>query len=736
MTSLEQMLSYELDRDLRKVAGEGSLENIVFQLIKIADCDGWIDRLICGAYTSNPNNERLRAIKEELLPNLNQQTFHASKTDNSTQKTNQYPFGESNQEELKIFHQSSRFRHHDQALEAEKYEQNFRQLLRDGHPTNDTRHEELKQSSRLSEEELKRIEHRVNEEYELEEKKYEQALSRVVWGFIILELFVSPRLRSVPPCSKLCDSDLKRIYSRLKRDARRRATKRFILSAKILSLIAVIILIIHFGHYLFSLSTNDPGNPSISTPQSVPASQVDVSKKISYGRISLFPPNFFQAGMREQRKPGIDSFNKAQTAEQYEEVVRLFNEYLEAENKEKKKINRNDAEALIFKNNAMALAKEKDNPPLTIGVSVPISTSPNVAMEILRGVAQAQYEVNKSNQARLLQVIIGDDENDEKMAENIAHKFVDKGVLAVIGSNNTDASMGAARVYNNEKNKNIFMISPTAFGEGFGNFTNAKQMVQLAHVNKVAEVLTQEINSLKTSPTTKINLLICSDRNSQDNNKFIDEFRHTSPQSFQINEQYKCNLDDEKLNIGKIVESAVHDNDTNAILLAPHINEDKFQKAIEVAMEAAKINNPLPQNGHLKLFGSPTMNAAYIGKQGEEAHRAFNGMKVAVPWNPGQGEGEKFLNSANCLWGGDVNWRTAMAFDATNVIINNLRANLNKIDINKIKITDSDFDGATGKVSFAGNRAIEASIVVFEDKGKNSGFQPRGKVNECKSGSN
>lgn len=69
MTSLEQMLSYELDRNLRVIAGEGSLQEIVFKLIQAASCQGWLQDLIRAACNENPENQQLKDIAQELLPN-------------------------------------------------------------------------------------------------------------------------------------------------------------------------------------------------------------------------------------------------------------------------------------------------------------------------------------------------------------------------------------------------------------------------------------------------------------------------------------------------------------------------------------------------------------------------------------------------------------------------------------------------------------------------------------------
>jgi predicted NACHT family NTPase len=67
--SLEQMLAFGLNRNLRAVTGEGSLQDIVFQLVQTANSQGWIEDLIDAAHKLNPRNLRLKAIAQEYLPN-------------------------------------------------------------------------------------------------------------------------------------------------------------------------------------------------------------------------------------------------------------------------------------------------------------------------------------------------------------------------------------------------------------------------------------------------------------------------------------------------------------------------------------------------------------------------------------------------------------------------------------------------------------------------------------------
>lgn len=74
-SSLEQMLLFGLDKNLDAIAEGGSLETIVFSLIKTAVAQGWLLKLIYVARKSNPGNPCLKAIAEEFLHNWDASNF-------------------------------------------------------------------------------------------------------------------------------------------------------------------------------------------------------------------------------------------------------------------------------------------------------------------------------------------------------------------------------------------------------------------------------------------------------------------------------------------------------------------------------------------------------------------------------------------------------------------------------------------------------------------------------------
>lgn len=78
----------------------------------------------------------------------------------------------------------------------------------------------------------------------------------------------------------------------------------------------------------------------------------------------------------------------------------------------------NDPEALIYLNNA----KIAQSLSLTIAVAVPTGSQENAAKEILRGVAQAQLEINETEGINGIpfQVIIANDNNNPQLARKLA----------------------------------------------------------------------------------------------------------------------------------------------------------------------------------------------------------------------------------------------------------------------------------------------------------------------------
>ena len=234
------------------------------------------------------------------------------------------------------------------------------------------------------------------------------------------------------------------------------------ISYKNIILFVYVVLLTISGPFIFWLSDRNAKTFSSSTP----TVKVNRAEGQSPKLLSFWSKNIFLSNKNSQLKSRIsvgekilitaDSNLKKQAAveafaaQKNSQAIALFKAAL--------KTNRNDPEALIYLNNA--LAAEKGN-KITIATSVPIGGNLNIAKEILRGIAQAQQKINQSGgiQGHLIEIKIANDDNDPEIARKIAANFVnDRSILAVIGHNSSKASLAAAPIYQKGK---LIEISPT-----------------------------------------------------------------------------------------------------------------------------------------------------------------------------------------------------------------------------------------------------------------------------------
>jgi hypothetical protein len=59
---LDRMMAYELDRELARVSAPAGMEEVVFELIRVARAEDWVEELATGALQANPRNPALRAL--------------------------------------------------------------------------------------------------------------------------------------------------------------------------------------------------------------------------------------------------------------------------------------------------------------------------------------------------------------------------------------------------------------------------------------------------------------------------------------------------------------------------------------------------------------------------------------------------------------------------------------------------------------------------------------------------
>jgi branched-chain amino acid transport system substrate-binding protein len=366
----------------------------------------------------------------------------------------------------------------------------------------------------------------------------------------------------------------------------------------------------------------------------------------------------------------------------------------------------NDPETLIYLNNARIAKAANPRPALKLVVSVPIGSNTNVAQEILRGVAHAQDTVNHKGgiNGRPLQVTIANDDNSPEVAKAIAARLVkDPQVLAVIGHNSSDASVAAAPIY---VQGGLVMVTPTSFSDRLSSM-GPYVFRMVPSIRFLADKLATDY--IKHHPKAKI--AICSDALAVDNESYRNQFangvlaqRIRNPGVALI--QVLCDFSAKNFDPDAAMTTLIN-RGANTVLLAPHI--DRISKATDLARA---------NQGRLKLLASTSLHTAVTLELGRAA---VNDLLLAVPWHPSLESSHSFSREAEQLWGGPVNWRTAMSYDATQTIAAGLRQSTGQPTSPRDSLRDvlrsPDFElaGATGAIRFiqSGERQIASGFSVL-----------------------
>lgn len=440
--------------------------------------------------------------------------------------------------------------------------------------------------------------------------------------------------------------------------------------------LAITIGLLGTGFWLFNRVINPPKNQTITTFTGSLEERISLGDKI-----------LINQDRNPNKEAGVKAFAQGD--------VSLAISQLESSLKKK----RNDPEAWIYFNNA----KASQNNPLKIGVSVPIGGNLNIAKEILRGVAQAQDEANNSGgiNGMLLQVEIANDDNDPSIVQKIAETWVkDSKILAVVGHNTSDASLAGAPIY---QQGNLVMISPTSNAKklsGFGSYI----FRTIPSISSEAEVLARY--AIKTKQLSK--LAICTDSQAKASQSFKEEFIAKVENEGGEISQITCDFSAASFNASGAISQAVSDGAEGLILA---VSVDKIKRSLDI-IRANK--------GRLSLMGNSTLYTIDTLKLGQAE---ANEMVLAAPWHPQAIADNSFPQNARKYWGGDVNWRSALAYDATQAIIAGLKQDNTRKGLQKT-LSSSEFsaNGAMGKIQFlpSGDRNA-SSILVTIQPGQSSG---------------
>ncbi|GAB4537216.1 MAG: ABC transporter substrate-binding protein [Pleurocapsa sp.] len=365
---------------------------------------------------------------------------------------------------------------------------------------------------------------------------------------------------------------------------------------------------------------------------------------------------------------------------------------------------RNDPESLIYLNNARITNK----PAYFVAVPVPIESEIDVAQEILRGVAQAQDEINRAGgiDGKLLKIIIANDRNSQKTGQELATTFSQEpDILGVIGHFSSDVTLAAAEIY--QKN-GLVVISPTSTSVALsyaGSYIFRTVSSDCLTGNTLAEYL---VDNLKLRQVA----LFYNSANSYSNS--LREVFRTKLQKKNGAVVAEFNFNQPNFDIVDALQETTA-ADAEALILFP--NSSGFN-AIETIDKTLLI---LQRNaGKLPILGGDSLYKPRILQLAQEN---AVGMIIAVPWHSETTEAQ-FTQNATRLWGGTGNWRTALSYDATMALAKAIENAPSRQGVQQI-LSSQNFtaNGASGLIRFLanGDRDTEVELVKVT-VGSNSGF--------------
>jgi branched-chain amino acid transport system substrate-binding protein len=363
---------------------------------------------------------------------------------------------------------------------------------------------------------------------------------------------------------------------------------------------------------------------------------------------------------------------------------------------------RNDPEALIYLNNA----RIGNGEAYTVATAVPIGVEINVAQEILRGVAQAQNEINAAGgiNGKPLKVVLADDRNDPETAQKVAQAFVNNAdILGVIGHFTSNVTTAAAEVY---QKQGLVVISATSTAVDLakaGNYVFRTVPSDLFAGNALSQYLLKTLNKRKAAVFFNSK----SDYSSSLQDAFTTDLLTNGGS---VVAQF--DFSQPGFNAANVVEQANRQGAEVLVLLPNSSSPDTLDKTyliIEVN------NNKLPLIGGDSIYKPQTLQI--VGKSAA-------GMVLAVPWHILGNPNSPFPQAATRLWGGDVNWRSALAYDAAEALIAGIKAKSTRQGVQEtLASTNFSTPGASGDIRFfpSGDRNQAVQLVKIV-KGDRSGF--------------
>ncbi|MEH1793275.1 ABC transporter substrate-binding protein [Nostoc sp.] len=301
-----------------------------------------------------------------------------------------------------------------------------------------------------------------------------------------------------------------------------------------------------------------------------------------------------------------------------------------------------DPELQIYYNNAKAYQQGN---PLTLAMVLPdTNKEAGISKELLRGVAQAQDTFNSSGggNQRFLNIVIANDGSDQAQAQKVAGELIkNQNIIGVIGHYTSTNSQSTLPQY---ESADIAMISPGSTSTSLNSKVFFRTVLSTkVDANKLADYASQH------GYKKVVIFYNPGDVYSNDVKKeFENSFKKKNGEVI-----FTKDLADASLDTSAEI-SNIKEKNADAVVLFPNTE----LTSVALAIARAQGSQKLPLLGGNALYNQDTLKS-----------EAFEGLVISVDWFAQEQNSIKFAEEAKGMWGGQISWRTATAYDATKAFI-------------------------------------------------------------------